>query len=640
MNVCKLRVQVLALGILLSLPALVPLMAVADEIISNDPVAQPLTSRLFEKAKRTKHWEGPNFLLVYPENDTSIQAERIRYAGVTDPDATVRIDEKSVRVFPSGAFAGLLSLQEGENAFTFTASSDAGSTTAYVTVMRKPDLKTLPAYPLKFDEEVPLEPQENLVLRPGDILVVRCKGSAEQEAHFRIGRRKIRHPMPEIPLSDTNNIGGIYEGTYIVQPLDRFRDAPIVVSLSDKDAKRNAEPVSRETKGKFSVERREQPRIVQVEEEFTPLYTTPKGRARLGNVPQGVRLCAVGLIGDRIKIQLANNLFAWVPKSDVSPLPEGSAPPRSIVSSVGTTTGDAGTTISIGLSERLPFCIRQTLTPPLLELTIYGADSNTWWVTNRHDDRVIKQLQWEQPEEGVYRLKIFLKTSRQWGYAMQYAGNTLQLFIKNQPHLADAPTSPVKGLTIAIDPGHGGDALGALGSTGLYEKDVNLRLSYYLKELLETNGASVVLTRTDDRDVELIERVKIAVAAHADLLISMHNNSIGSSVDPLRPKGTSTYYYQPQAIELSRDIYDKLLSMNPSLDAFGNVELDFAVIRHAHQMPAVLVEGLFMSYPPDEMMLMDEQFDRTFVQAIYDGLVAYLAKQRPAQAESKMNVAQ
>ncbi len=616
--------------------AVAPLASATNETVSDDPLAQPLTSHLFEKAKLTRNWEGPNFLLIYPKNKTKIQAERIRYAGVTDPEATVRINEKPVRVFPSGAFAGLLPLKEGENSFTFATSSDTGLTTAHVTVIRKPAPKTFPSYPLEFDPEVPLEPQENLVLRPGDVLVVRCKASAEQEVHFLIGRRKIKHPMPEKPLSETNNIGGIYEGSYIVQPLDRFRDATIVILLSDKDPKRKAETISQEAKGKFTVERRGQPHVVQVEEEFTPLYTTPKGRARLGNVPEGVRLSAVGLLGDRIKVQLADNLFAWVPKGDVSPLPEGTAPPRSTINSLGTTTGDEGTTISIGLSERLPFCVRQTLTPPLLELTIYGANSNTWWVTNRHDDQVINQLQWEQPEERVYRLKIFLKNPRHWGYTVQYVRNTLYLFIKNSPRLAAPPASPVKGLTIAIDPGHGGEALGALGSTGLYEKDVNLYLSYYLKELLETNGARVVLTRTDDHDVGLIDRVKIAVAAHADLLISMHNNSIGSSVDPLRPKGTSMYYYHPQAIELSRDIYDKLLAMNPPLHPFGNVELDFAVIRHAHQMPAVLVEGLFMSHPDDEMMLMDEEFHRACVRAIYDGLVTYLDKQRPSQPESNM----
>jgi N-acetylmuramoyl-L-alanine amidase len=625
----------LVLGSLLFLST-APSVFAASETKSNDPLIQPLKSRLWEKAKLGKHWQGPDFLLVYPEKGAAIQADRIRFAGATDPDATVRINEKPVQVFPSGAFAGLLTLQEGENTFTFTASSDSGSTTTQVTVIRKPDPKTLPSYPLEFDPDVPVEPQESVVMRPGDILRVQCKASAGQAVCFRIGRGRVKYAMPEKPLSKTNQVGGIYEGSYIVQPLDRFHDATIVVFLSDKDPKRKAETISKEAKGRFTVERLEQPRVIQVEEEYTPLYTTPKGRARLGNVPEGVRMSAVGLMGDRIRVRLAKDLFAWVPKSDVSPLPEGTPPPRSAISSLGTTTGDEGTTVSIALAERLPFSVRQTLTPPLLELTIYGANSNTWWVTNRHDDRVISQLQWTQPEEEVYTLKIFLKNSRQWGYTIGYVDNTLYLFIKNCPHLAAAPASPVKDLVIAIDPGHGGEELGAVGSTGLYEKDVNLHLSYHLKELLEANGARVILTRSDDRDVDLIDRVKIAVDAGADILISMHNNSIGSSVDPLRPKGTSTYYYHPQSIELSRDIYDKLLEITPPLHPFGNVELDFAVIRHAHQMPAVLVEGLFMSHPADEMMLMDEEFHHAFTQAIYDGLVTYLDKQRPPHPESEV----
>ena len=200
MDTYKLHAHAIGLISALLLVAVAPLVSGSNETASYDPLVQPLTSRLFEKAKLTKNWQGPNFLLVFPEDNAKIQAERIRYAGVTDPETTVRINESAVRVFPSGAFAGLLTLQEGENRFTFTASSDAGSTTAHVTVIRKPAPKTFPSYPLRFDPDVPGEPQENLVLRSGDILVVRCKASAGQEAYFRIGRRKIEYPMPEIPL--------------------------------------------------------------------------------------------------------------------------------------------------------------------------------------------------------------------------------------------------------------------------------------------------------------------------------------------------------------------------------------------------------------------------------------------------------
>lgn len=80
--------------------------------------------------------------------------------------------------------------------------------------------------------------------------------------------------------------------------------------------------------------------------------------------------------------------------------------------------------------------------------------------------------------------------------------------------------------TIVIDPGHGGEDTGAVGPSGIKEKDINLAIAMRLKKLLaEKTNAIVILTRADDRFIPLDERTNIANKNEADLFISIHTNA-------------------------------------------------------------------------------------------------------------------
>jgi len=97
--------------------------------------------------------------------------------------------------------------------------------------------------------------------------------------------------------------------------------------------------------------------------------------------------------------------------------------------------------------------------------------------------------------------------------------------------------------TVVIDPGHGGDNLGARGTGGLLEKDLVLDVSLRLAERLEARGVSVVLTRRDDRFVSLEERTSIANDARGDLFISIHANASRSQ----NARGIETFFVSLEA---------------------------------------------------------------------------------------------
>lgn len=102
---------------------------------------------------------------------------------------------------------------------------------------------------------------------------------------------------------------------------------------------------------------------------------------------------------------------------------------------------------------------------------------------------------------------------------------------------------PLAGLTIALDPGHGGVDPGALGPQGVHEKDIVLAIALLLRELLESSGATVVVTREIDTDLsdanlghqysrrkrqDLSRRVALINASRAALLVSVHLNSMAA----------------------------------------------------------------------------------------------------------------
>ena len=104
------------------------------------------------------------------------------------------------------------------------------------------------------------------------------------------------------------------------------------------------------------------------------------------------------------------------------------------------------------------------------------------------------------------------------------------------------------GKIICLDPGHGGLDTGSTGATGTKEKDNTLATALLLRERLEKNGATVIMTRDSDKEAsfagvspedELGARVDVANDAGADIFISIHNDSFASS----SVSGTTTYHY-------------------------------------------------------------------------------------------------
>jgi N-acetylmuramoyl-L-alanine amidase len=551
--------------------------------------------------------------IVIPDSTTTVTGSAsYRLAGNTVPGRTAVVNNRSLKVYPSGAFVALLPLEIGENHFLVHSSGKPGeSDSAAFVIVRTPPPASIPDDSLAIDGSV-IEPSADIWVTEGDLLKVRCKGTPGCRATFLGG-----FPMVEVAPEEARGLRGIYEGAKRISDVDTFFSTPVVFQLESPRGDR----ITAVSTGTVTEIGRSAP-LVGVTKGETPYLNFGLGGDRLGGAKMGflvpgVRLTISGKSGDQFRVALAPDREAWIPANQVDLLPPGTHPPFSLTGSWNLRTDGKTDVVSVELAERLPFSSVVELSPTRIHVDLYGAVPNTNWITQPATAGEVVSVGYSVPSRSVVRLTIELKHKQLWGYSVGYRGTSLVISIRHQPiRLA------IGGLTFAVDAGHGGDNYGALGATGAREKDVNLATAEHLQRLLEDKGARVLMTRSDDSYAPNSDRLKRVIEAGPDILISIHSNSIGNTTDPERVRGVSTYYRYLWDRPLSTAILSELLKAG--LVSFGNVGSFNFALNGPTELPNVLVELAFMSHPEDEMKLLDDEFRRELAERIVDGVEEFL----------------
>lgn len=182
--------------------------------------------------------------------------------------------------------------------------------------------------------------------------------------------------------------------------------------------------------------------------------------------------------------------------------------------------------------------------------------------------------------------------------------------------------------SVAIDPGHGGLDLGAVGPVlGINEKDVALALALDLGKLLERDGRRVVYTRDSDISVytrrcdtqgtdiqELDVRCAIANKSDVDLLVSIHCNS---SVQPVN--GVEVFYYSERGKGFARAVQKNLVDLLGA-NNMGAKQGDFYLLARAN-MVAILVNAAFITNRREEEKLTNKMFLKKIVVSIAKAVI-------------------
>ena len=241
----------------------------------------------------------------------------------------------------------------------------------------------------------------------------------------------------------------------------------------------------------------------------------------------------------------------------------------------------------------------------------------------------------------------------------------------------EAKASGRRRITVALDPGHGGEDPGAVGQRGTFEKNVTLAIGRKLKRIIDAEpGMRAMLTRDDDYYVPLAARVQRARRVEADLFVSIHADAFreprarGSSVFALSESGATSSAAKWLAqkenaadliggvnldgrdpvlartlLDLSQtaQISDSMKVGRHMLESIGTInalhkgsveQAGFAVLK-APDIPSVLVETAFISNPDEELKLRSERHQAKFAESMSDGIRRYFAANPPlARARS------
>lgn len=295
----------------------------------------------------------------------------------------------------------------------------------------------------------------------------------------------------------------------------------------------------------------------------------------------------------------------------------------------------------------------------------------------------VKPQVFELPPVGEYGHRLVLDV-----YPLEQPDPLLQLLEKRDSYI-ESTDDPARGvqsaenkarqskpivdrlITVMLDPGHGGEDPGAIGSGGSYEKNVTLAVAKRLKAMIDAEpNMRAVLTRDTDYFVPLHVRVQKARRIQSDLFVSIHADAFtrpdanGSSVFALSERGASSsaarYLAQKEnaadlvggvnidvkdpmlartLLDLSQTatISDSLKLGKAVLGEIGGInrlhkgsveQAGFAVLK-APDIPSILIETAFISNPEEERRLNDDAYQHKMADAILSGMKKYFSKNPP-----------
>jgi N-acetylmuramoyl-L-alanine amidase len=205
-----------------------------------------------------------------------------------------------------------------------------------------------------------------------------------------------------------------------------------------------------------------------------------------------------------------------------------------------------------------------------------------------------------------------------------------QLLLRPAPPAAAEVTVPAPFTLVVLDPGHGGQDSGSMGS-GVLEKDLTLEVAQRVDRLLQAQGLATLMTRLGDSYVSLADRAAVTNRARDCVFVSIHFNEGNKKL----PGGVETYYAEHQIAPVASAIswlpFLQTAAPAAPMQAVnrGTKAGQFFVIANV-RVPAVLVEGGFLTSKEEMAKLSNGDYREQMAEAISDGILRYreVLKQR------------
>ncbi|NEQ97231.1 MAG: N-acetylmuramoyl-L-alanine amidase [Cyanothece sp. SIO2G6] len=556
-------------------------------------------------------------VLVYPPADHQTPADQIFLIGSAAPDGEVLVNGVAIARSTAGHFAPSFPLQVGENTFTIRY----GSQEQTVVVIRLANRLPTPDG-VNFVAES-LTPMVDIARQPGELICFEAIAPPSATVTVSLDSQTIPlMAQPEAIVLPPNyavltfdnqpNVATASPTAMLYQGCGSFAN-PGLLGTPRYRLQLGEAVVERAATGTVAILAPTDIQVAEVTGNSGAARTGPSTNySRLTPLPTGTRARVIGQEGDWWQLDYG----PWIRNSDVAVQP-AAVPPRSLIRSVQMHQGRDRTEILFPLQTPVPLSVDQGSDTFTLTLHNTTAQTDTIFL---NDDPLVERLDWTQPHPDHVTYRFTLKSQQQWGYDLRYEGTTLVLTLHYPPQLAGP--QPLSGMRILLDPGHGGDELGARGPTGYPEKDVNLVVSLLLRDELERRGAEVILTRDTDVAVSLGDRMSLIQTSEPDLALSIHYNALPDNGDAINTAGIGMFWYNTQAHSPAVFLYNYLVE-TLERNSYGVFWNNLALTRPT-TAPSVLLELGFMINPEEFEWIIDPVEQEKLAGAIADGVVAWV----------------
>lgn len=619
--------------------------AFEQRIFAREVYEQGFSLDLLERIKNwNKRVEMPFLKIAYPGQDgLKVRGNPIFVFGSTTPSPQVRVIVNGEEVkkidYRSGNFLTLINLPEGiEYPIKITASLNGEEASITRNVIYQPVWKEMPFLPLAIHSGNVL-PKEDQIIEKGDLLRVIIQGSPFARASFIIGNKSKEIAMEEIETSSPVFSGrGIYVGSYLVGDSDipekgQTEPQTITVVLT-----RGSEQISRSLPGKIIFSSAVPVRTMEVVAEKTKFYKIREDSVNLPgstlgggswlseligfNILPGTLLNITGKAGDYYRFKLGAETYL-VHQNDVKELKElknVETSQQKYLSKITIEENGLESNVLFHDIKGIPFLVEDETQQ--LTLSLYGVRQSGQVIINGQSSLINSiGIVPHFSEQGFDFLSINIIPDHPLaGFNYYWNGSHLTISLKKIAYVSK--TNPLQGRTIVIDPGHGGNSPGAIGPGPLNEKDLVLEIGKFLQELLESQGARVIMTRSQDINVNLQERIDIGLEQGADLFVSIHANAHAEGADAVNYHGHMILYNYNYNLKLAEIMLESLVKRTglPATRVWKRPDL---VVLRETQLPALLVETGYLMHPDDNWFLLQPEYQRILAQGIMDGIRDY-----------------
>jgi N-acetylmuramoyl-L-alanine amidase len=550
--------------------------------------------------------------VVYPPDNHETTAKQIFLIGTAPAQGQVLINGRPIPRSKAGHFAPSFPLQVGENIFTLRY----GNQELKKKVTRMAEAPILRGATFGKDS---LFPATDIARLPGELICFSAIAPPKASVSVKLANQTI--PLQAQAIADLpSNLGVLTGSTQPTNTAGQYAgcaktDTPGDLGQAQYTLNLNGQSIAQTAPGKISILSPTQLEIAEVIVDQGAARTGPStDYSRLTPLPKGTRATVTAKQGEWVRLDYG----AWIRAKEVKMLP-ASVPPRSLIRGITSQVNGDWTEIRFPLQTPVPVSVSQDKNAFLL--TLYNTTAQTDTI-RLAPDPITARLDWQQNTPDKIEYRISLRQQQQWGYKLRYEGTTLVLSLKHPPKKTK---NSLKGIKILLDPGHGGpEDLGARGPTGFPEKEVALSTSELLRQELVKRGATVVMTREKDVDLDLPVRVGAITKEEPTIALSIHYNALPDDGDAIKTKGVAVFWYQSQAHDLAEFMHNYLVRKldRPSYGVYWN---NLALTRPT-VTPSILLELGFMINPEEFEWITNREEQQKLVLALADGISAWFSQ--------------